>query len=89
MRWPWLLRSTQEREMRWRTEALQDALAAARDQVAYWRGRAERLTDAALVRAGAIHEPTMVDPSPARESRSPFAGMAMSQIPIEKDSQPN
>ena len=31
----------------------------------YGRTRAERLTDAALARAGAIHQPTMVEPKPA------------------------
>jgi hypothetical protein len=34
-------------------------------QIVYWRSRSERLMDAALARAGAIHEPTMVGPKPA------------------------
>jgi hypothetical protein len=40
------------------------ALAEMTAQRDYWRTRAERLTDAALVRAGAIHQPTMETPPP-------------------------
>ena len=36
-------------------------IADLEQQVEYWRSRCERLMDAALVRAGAIHEPTFVD----------------------------
>lgn len=55
------------------------ALTAALDKVTdltkerdYWRGRAEKLIDAGLVRTGAIHEPTMVErkPPPARDMAS-------------------
>lgn len=40
--------------------AARDAVIAdLREQLADWKGKAERLTDAALARAGAIHQPTM------------------------------
>jgi hypothetical protein len=47
----------------------------------YWRTRAERLTDAALVRAGAIHQPTMEDPGPLASAPNPLRGMQMKEIP--------
>lgn len=53
-------------------ERLEDRIAHLEGQVAtlteernYWRTRGERLMDAALARAGAIHEPTMVNKPPA------------------------
>jgi hypothetical protein len=49
------------------SKAAFDEMVTQRD---YWRTRAERLMDAALVRAGATHQPTMEDTRPADRVRS-------------------
>lgn len=57
-------------------------LTADRD---YWKMRAEKLTDAALARAGAIHEPTMVDRKVPTDS-NPAATLAAAMAITEFDS---
>lgn len=60
-----------------------ELLAQTRVDRDYWKARAERLIDAALVRAGAIHEPTMVATPPAEPDvyASTFAGMSRTELP--------
>jgi hypothetical protein len=90
MRWPWLSRYAHELEMdvlRATTVGLVNENDALKGQVEYWRTRAERLTDAALSRAGAIHEPTMVDrPAPSRDQESPMALLSRAMSVREIDS---
>jgi hypothetical protein len=52
----WISIAHVERTKRW---AVEKALVEMTLEREYWRTRAERLTDAALVRAGAVHQPTM------------------------------
>jgi hypothetical protein len=64
-----------------------EIIAELREQVIYWRTRAERLTDSALARAGAIHEPTFVDRkvSPHMNPAAVLAGaMSITEIDSSK-----
>lgn len=71
------------------TAALANETDALQAQVEYWRTRAERLTDAALSRAGAIHEPTMVDrPAPADKSPMELISRAMAVREIDSTARP-
>lgn len=63
---------------------LRRQLDAQTEQVTYWRTRAERLTDAALVRAHAIHQPTMVEPRPAPANTLNPLAAAMSALAIQE-----
>lgn len=55
IRWPFVSRAFHDLQV----EGLRTELAIATVDRSYWRGRAEQLIDAALARAGAIHQPTM------------------------------
>lgn len=55
MKWPFVTRRVHDLEV----EALRKELAAVSAERSYWRARGEQLIDAALARAGAIHQPTM------------------------------
>lgn len=57
MTWPFIGRKAHALEL---VSAARE-IAELTEQRDYWRTRAERLMDAALARANAIHEPTMVD----------------------------
>ena len=57
MTWPFVSRHVFVTDQQHAQDVIRE-LAAQRD---YWRTRAERLMDAALARANAIHEPTMVE----------------------------
>ena len=51
-----------------------------------WKGKAERLIDAALVRAGAAHEPTMEARKPADRVASATAALTAAMSVTEIDS---
>lgn len=85
--WPFVTRKVHELEI----AKLRDQLAhqhsvsiANANQSAYWRARAERLTDAALSRVGAIHEPTMVERKP--DPKNPMLTVAGALSMTEFDS---
>lgn len=64
-----------------------DAIRELTEQRDYWQTRAEKLMDAALARAGAIHEPTMVDrkvPTSTNPAAMISAAMAISEIDSSK-----
>lgn len=62
------------------------ALAEMVTQRDYWRTRAERLMDAALVRAGAVHQQTMETPAPRNRVDSAAAIMTAALSVREIDS---
>lgn len=94
MRWIWTLLpfvgkavhalELRELELAHRDETIAQ-LQAERD---YWRKRAEQLIDASLARAGAIHEPTMVDrkmPDPRLDPAAMIsAALAVTEIDSSK-----
>lgn len=72
---------------RLRLEAVERERDAALQREEYWRIRAEKLTDAALVRAGAVHEPTMearVPKGPASALTSIITAMSVQEIDSSK-----
>lgn len=86
MRWPFLTHKVHELEL----DCLRATLVAESNradifeqQAEYWRTRAERLTDASLVRAGAIHEPTMVERKPPATAPGAVIAQAMSVKEID------
>ncbi len=87
MKWPFVTRKVHELELAKLRDQLgyQQAVSVANaNQATYWRTRAERLTDSALARAGAIHEPTMVEKKP--EPKNPLATVAAALSMKEFDS---
>lgn len=83
--WPVVSRKVHELELalvRAELDHARHAAQEAREHAAYWRTRCERLTDAALQRAGAIHEPAMVDRpvERPRDLASLVAGLAVREI---------
>lgn len=84
MKWPFVTRSVHDLEVLRRDGEIVE-LTEQRD---YWRTRAERLTDAALARANAIHEPTMVDRKPPTGKENPaavlVAAMGITEIRSDK-----
>jgi hypothetical protein len=86
MRWPFVTRKVHELEM----DALRAILAEAENRVVdagereeYWRTRCERLSDAALARAGAISAPTMVAPPEHKPSGAELLARAFGQNEID------
>jgi hypothetical protein len=62
--------------------AAKDAvIAELRENVAYWRTRAERLIDGSLVRAGAAHQPTM-EHQPPRDRVAGAASMLTAALAV-------
>lgn len=81
--WPFITRGLHLIETQHRDAQIERLEA----EVKYWQARAERLMDAALARAGAIHEPTMVDRkvSPHMNPAAVLAGaMSITEIDSSK-----
>jgi hypothetical protein len=81
--WPFVTRRVYDLELRQRDVQI-DLTTFDRD---YWKGKAERLIDNALVRAGAAHMPTMVDrPIPPGVDAASMitAAMAIQEIDSSK-----
>lgn len=81
MNWPFVTRGRYFRDL----QAEQAKVLELRTDVAYWKTRCERLTDAALARAGAIHSPTMVD-VPKRDGRDVMGSISSALSITEIDS---
>jgi len=60
-----------------------ETIAALTTERDYWRARAEKLIDAALARANAIHEPTMRDVPPPVQPVSAMLASALSVTEID------
>lgn len=75
--------------LRARCTAVEAALVEMTAQRDYWRARAERLMDAALVRAGAIHQQTMEDTAPKDRVRSAQSMLTAALAVTEIDSSQN
>jgi hypothetical protein len=75
--WPFAARSTVRH-----LEVQNELLASDRD---YWKKRAEQLIDAALARAGAIHQPTM-EQRPREHVKSAMAMLTSALSVTEIDS---
>jgi hypothetical protein len=68
--------------------AKDEMIAEIRAQRDDWKGKAERLTDAALVRAGAVHQPTMETPKPRDRVRDAAAMITGALAVTEIESRP-
>lgn len=79
MTWPFVTRRVHELEL----DALRKELAIVSAERSYWRTRGELLTDAALVRVGAIHQPTMEQRDPRKDIAS-AASMISSALAIKE-----
>jgi hypothetical protein len=85
LRWPLVTRTVHDMALHaceQRQSFLAAMLAEAETRETYWRERCERLTDAALARVGAIHEPTMQQRPPPPKSliETAMAGLAIREI---------
>lgn len=81
MRWPFVSRAVMDLALSAKNIEIV-SLVRERD---YWRTRAERLADAALVKAGAIHEPVMGERKAEKDPlKSAFGGMAVREIDSSK-----
>ena len=92
MKWPFVTRKVHELEVERLNDQVEAMLAAGNEQAKqaqYWRQRAERLTDAALSRAGAIHEPTMVEKKPEPKNIASTVAAAMAMKEFESAPTPN
>jgi hypothetical protein len=73
-------RRASRRELVMRVAFLEEQHEQQQELVAYWRTRAEKLIDSALVRANAAHEPMMREPKIDQRTANPFGGMSVSEI---------